>query len=207
MIDIDKIEEYKENNNLKNLIILYYSNDNSKEINGAIIETIQNLGYAGRFDEVEEAFNFDDLNFFKEEIISTLLEFSSKCSSKGPLFISKKNMDVNESMQKKIDNAWIYFIDKLYFENKTLCMINCYTHMGHISDNVDLKFVDVLAKLGEFSTLKTLITERFEGKDEKFLSKVESIIKKYDKSTVVDIPLSFSSVKKSKSNNNKFQVH
>lgn len=200
MITLDEINELKENNKIEDLILyaIEYKDTNlSKPLNGAIIDTIENLGLSGNIEKVEKAFCIWNIEEVNEEVLFKLFEVQAKYSNKGPLtsllFIDRRIIyageeEINQKLNDKIDSYWVDFIDRLYTENKTACEVNCFIYTGMISNKVSLKCIDTLAKLGEFSSIKELIVDRFPYVTGEFRSEIENVIKKYDKGVLLDIP-------------------
>lgn len=192
MITLEEINELRENNKLDELIVLnikYKDSDIAKPLNDALIDTMENLGFSGNVEKVEEVFMMVDLNNYSEDVLFKLFEVQAKYSDKGPLIGSSLiDENCNDKIKNKIESSWIDFIDRQYKENKTSCEVNCFIYTGIISNKVSLKCIDTLAKLGEFSSIGKLIVDRFPYITEEFRSEIEKVIKKYDKGIISEIP-------------------
>lgn len=200
MITLEEINELRENNKIDELIVFAFKYQNieiSKPLNDALIDTIENLCLSGNIEKVEKAFCIWNIEEVNEEVLFKLFEVQAKYSNKGPLtsllFIDRRIIcageeEINQKLNDKIDSYWVDFIDRLYNENKTSCEVNCFIYTGMISEKVSLKCIDTLAKLGEFSSIKELIVDRFPYVTDDFRSKIENVIMKYDKGTMLDIP-------------------
>ena len=158
------------------------------------------MSFAGHINKVVEAFNVFNLDKVDDTVIFKLVDVQAKYSETGPLIgLLFYGENASDEFKEKVESSWIEFIDRQYKENKTSCEVNCFIYTGMISNKVSLKCIDTLAKLGEFSSIKELIVDRFPYVTGEFRSEIENVIKKYDKGVLLDIPSILNSRKTVKS--------
>lgn len=167
------------------------------DINDAVVECMDRLCLLDKFESVENLFIFQDLNKLDDKIVFKLIDILTEYSDCGPLFATTYD-NPSEEIQKKIDDGFITFIDRLYNSDKKNCIFFCELYSTVISDEVSLKCIDTLAKLDKFSSIKDIINENHLNRIGNLKVEVNEILSKYDKGTLQEIPKSLSKLNKNK---------